>query len=145
MPSTDNILDGVEAALLTVDGIKRVYQEFGDAGGNYEPDSARIRIVDAPSIEEWGSHRVETYTVELMVIVKAASSDRRRKMKLARDRMNDVIDVLGGREHATLGGVVQNFTPQPVGGGGIGEYKLDNKGEWAAAVFSGRAVRLVPY
>lgn len=144
MPSTKPITDALKAVLLEVDGIDHVVVQLGKQGGTYEKDQARIRRRGGAKIMSYGSHRWEGHKFELLIIIGTSTPDRREKEEIAEERMDEVIDLLESKRHATLGGVVSNVHVSSDGDrDGTGEYLLDSKGSYAAAMLVVETNRLV--
>ena len=131
--------------MLQVDGVGYVVKGFRDAGkGGYENDGARIRLLGPPVVTEYTGQRAEVHEVEVLLVVAPAASDRNAKMQVARDRLDAAVDLIEARSNATLGGAVNN-SRVTARDGGIGEYALDNKGEWVVSKLTVETHRLEAY
>ena len=144
MAITQDILTGISTVLESIDGIDRVQIDWADIGiNNYEDDSARIRMIGTPDITEEIGMWTQNHTVEV-VILKGDLTDREEKFKLLRGVIDEAIEVLESRSHATLGGVVDNARVDP-DSSAIGEIALGNKQNMVAGQFMVKTTRRVDY
>ena len=116
-----------------MDGVDRVYKEIGKPGNAYEPDTARIKVMGFPSVINWTHQREEIQEFEVVIMVGNAYSTSSDKQALAHLRMRSFINLIEGEDNASLGGIVDDVTWSNKDSG-VGELKLDVKGEWAGAV-----------